>query len=185
MSRVVDGDTVELEGGDVVRYLGLDTPELESPHHAAAASLNRRLAEGREADLHVPEDGDRDRYGRILGSLHVALGPPATPAGEPLRVSEELVRRGLAWVYRRSADSVPPDLLERLLDAQADALAARRGVWRGLGEISPRDLRATRLRLHRARCEHIRGIRTRAVEDLERELRLGKSPCRSCAPLAR
>jgi micrococcal nuclease len=29
--RVIDGDTVELENGDRVRYLGIDTPETVHP----------------------------------------------------------------------------------------------------------------------------------------------------------
>jgi len=60
---------------------------------------------------------DTDRYGRTVGRVYV---------GE-LDVSAELVRVGAAWVYRKYLKD------ESLLDFEAEARAAGRGIW-GLSE---------------------------------------------------
>ena len=33
VTRVVDGDTIEIEGGEKVRYIGIDTPETVDPRN--------------------------------------------------------------------------------------------------------------------------------------------------------
>ena len=51
--RVIDGDTVELENGDRVRYLGIDTPETVHPdkpvecYGPEATERNKELVEGK------------------------------------------------------------------------------------------------------------------------------------------
>lgn len=70
--RVIDGDTIVIEGGERVRLLCVDTPERGQPGWAEARDFLRELVEGRAVRL-VREDGhrNRDRYGRLLRLVYV------------------------------------------------------------------------------------------------------------------
>ena len=124
ITRVVDGDTVEVRIGEVsegVRYIGIDTPESVKPDSPVecfgreAAVANRRLTEGRRARL-VFDRELRDSYGRLLAYVYV----------EGRLISAVLVRRGLARTL-----TIPPNdqfapLLARL---ERRAAVAGRGLW--------------------------------------------------------
>lgn len=116
-TRVIDGDTIEVLGGERVRYIGIDTPEMR-PIEAwaeAATSANRELVEGRMVRLELDVQ-ERDRYGRVLAYVWVG----------GLLVNEELVRLGYAQV-----STYPPNVRyqERFLAAEGEARAAGRGLW--------------------------------------------------------
>ena len=68
VARVVDGDTIELEGGDRVRLLQVDAPDVgECYHDQASAALRRRLPAGTAVTLQAdPALDATDRYGRWL-----------------------------------------------------------------------------------------------------------------------
>ena len=74
--RVVDGDTIELDNGEKVRYIGMDTPETKHPYKPVeafgyeASAANRKLVEGRRVTLEYDIE-KRDRYGRLLAYVHV------------------------------------------------------------------------------------------------------------------
>ncbi len=71
VSRVIDGDTIELQNGLHVRYLGIDTPETVHPDKPVqpfgpeATTRNKELVEGKQVYL---QKGSRDidEYGRLL-----------------------------------------------------------------------------------------------------------------------
>lgn len=70
VSRVIDGDTVELGDGRTVRLVGIDTPERgECGFDEATADLVR-LVEGRSVRL-TRTGEDTDRYGRLLRYVDV------------------------------------------------------------------------------------------------------------------
>lgn len=182
VSRIVDGDTLVLADGRTVRYLAVDAPEEGEPFHEAATALHRRLIDGHRLELLRPAEGPRrDAYGRALGIVAVQAGGEADVART--YAATELVRSGLAWVYQKTPDSLPPVFLRELLDAQREALQSERGIWSLIDRRSASSLRATRFRIHRPGCEHLREARSRAVRDVVAELAKGKSPCRSCRPL--
>ncbi|HYO40073.1 MAG TPA: thermonuclease family protein [Nocardioidaceae bacterium] len=70
VARVVDGDTVELVGGQDVRIVGVDTPERGDCGYDEATAAMERLVLGRRVRLTV-SDEDRDRYGRLLRYVDV------------------------------------------------------------------------------------------------------------------
>ncbi len=115
IARAIDGDTVELDDGRRVRYIGVNTPERDQPFYEAATDANRRLVEGQAAWL-VLDVQPTDRYGRTLA--YVWLGDTF--------VNWELVRQGYATVYTE-----PPNVRysEVLLAAQRAAREAERGLW--------------------------------------------------------
>lgn len=124
VARVVDGDTVELQDGRLVRYLGVDAPETEAnpnltqpePYGPEAAAFNRKLVEGHSVWL-IPDTTDQDDYGRLLRWVFLEDGT---------FVQAELVRHGYAFV-----NIVPPDsrFADLLRDLEARARAEKRGLW--------------------------------------------------------
>ena len=46
VKRVIDGDTVELFNGTVLRYVGITAPEEDEPFAEEATKLNQELVEG-------------------------------------------------------------------------------------------------------------------------------------------
>ena len=124
VTRVIDGDTIEVEiGGAIykVRYIGIDTPELDDkrPEFSALAQeatrYNRQLVAGKTVRLEK-DVSETDRYGRLLRYVY---------AGD-IFVNAEIVRRGLA-----RAESYPPDTKyqDYLYEMEAEARQANRGFW--------------------------------------------------------
>ncbi len=122
--RVIDGDTVELEGGERLRYIGMDTPESTTQHECfgeEATARNRDLVEGHVVALET-DVSDRDRFGRLLRYVYV----------DGVMVNELLVLEGYA-----NASSFPPDVKyqERFLAAEAAAREAIAGLWSACIEL--------------------------------------------------
>jgi micrococcal nuclease len=65
VTRVVDGDTVDLQDGARVRYIGVDTPERGQDYYQEATEFNRTRVEGKRVEL-VYDQECQDRYGRLL-----------------------------------------------------------------------------------------------------------------------
>jgi micrococcal nuclease len=124
VTRVVDGDTVEVElEGETedVRYIGVDTPETVKPGEPVdcfgpqASSFNHRLVEGRQVRLVFGVER-RDQYDRLLA--YVYLGDRF--------VNAILLRRGMA----RTLVFPPNDrFAERFERLETGAARAGRGLW--------------------------------------------------------
>ena len=72
VTRVVDGDTVEIASGEHVRLIGIDTPEVGACGYGAATAKLRRMVEGRTVILVNPDSvQDVDAYGRLLRYVDV------------------------------------------------------------------------------------------------------------------
>jgi len=65
VTSVVDGDTIVLDSGETVRYIGIDTPESGECFGQEATEMNRQLVEGKTVIL-VGDVEQRDRYNRLL-----------------------------------------------------------------------------------------------------------------------
>jgi micrococcal nuclease len=120
VTRVLDGDTVVLDSGERVRYLGINTPEAGQPFAAEATARNAALVRGRTVTLETDTEV-RDQYGRLLAFVSVG----------GISVSATLLREGLAHVLL-----IPPNAKHAgiLLAIQREAQEARRGIW-GAGGI--------------------------------------------------
>jgi micrococcal nuclease len=124
VSRVIDGDTVEVRLGsreDDVRYIGIDTPETVKPGTPVqcfgpeAHDRNQRLVEGRTVRL-VFDRERRDVYGRLLAYVWVGRR----------MVNAELVRDG----YARTLTIAPNDTHAGLFHRLASVAGREgRGLW--------------------------------------------------------
>ena len=115
VTRVIDGDTIEIRGGDRVRYIGIDTPEIGEPYYLEATNKNRELVEGKRVRL-VKDVSEEDQYGRLLCYIYV----------DDLFVNAELVRLGYARAYRYPPDTYYAELFSQL---ELEAKQAGRGLW--------------------------------------------------------
>ena len=115
--QVIDGDTVVIEGGYWLRYIGIDTPEKGEPYYHEAWRANRDLVGGQVVRLES-DVTDKDKYGRLLRYIYV----------DGTFVNQELVRLGYARVYPKGTF---PDnkYYELLKEAEAEAEAEGRGIW--------------------------------------------------------
>jgi micrococcal nuclease len=126
VERVIDGDTVVVEGGERIRSLLIDAPEITGGSHECygeeARQLKADLVLGREVELAYDEEC-RDRFGRLLAYLVV----------EGRDVSELLVERGFACVLH-----IPPngrDRVEHFRALEARARDEQRGMWGACMEV--------------------------------------------------
>lgn len=117
VTRVIDGDTIEIEGGKRVRYIGMNTPEIETSECYAteAAKVNSDLVLGKEVKLEK-DISETDEYGRLL--RYVYLGN--------VLINDKLINDGLARIM-----TVSPDIKYRELFKQSEEYAIKNGsgVW--------------------------------------------------------
>jgi endonuclease YncB( thermonuclease family) len=66
ITRVVDGDTVDVSTGDIVRLIGIDTPEAGECGYREATNRLLALVGGQIVTLEAGARDDADRYGRLL-----------------------------------------------------------------------------------------------------------------------
>jgi micrococcal nuclease len=129
VSRIVDGDTIHVRAGGgrtIVRLVGIDTPEVYPQPEcfgAQATDLTRRLLPpGTTVAVRTdPTQGERDRFGRLLGYVYTGSASGADS------VNHALVRAGAARVFLRARD--PFTYADAFLASQRAARGAARGVW--------------------------------------------------------
>ncbi|HSK15260.1 MAG TPA: thermonuclease family protein, partial [Gaiellaceae bacterium] len=121
-ARVADGDTIVLAGGDRVRLVQIDAPELgegECYAREAQRELGRLLTPGTSVRLEAdPLLDGVDRFGRLLRYVH----------SDGTNVNLALVRRGAASVWFFEGDR--GCYAAELLAAARAAAAAGLGLWR-------------------------------------------------------
>lgn len=117
VSRVLDGDTVELTDGRRVRVIGIDAPETGECYADEATEYLRSLVEGQPVMLRYDEATCVDRYGRTLAHI-------ASDDGD---VAELQVLRGHACAYAVSPTG--DDVMAMLQEYEWSARAEARGLW--------------------------------------------------------
>jgi len=136
VKRAIDGDTLQLESGERLRLIGIDTPELHDSEKlykdsrrsgedaAKIKELGRRaweftrgLAEGKRLSLEFDVER-RDKYGRLLAYAYLKDGT---------FVNARIVEEGYA-----SLMTFPPNVKYAGLFAKLyrQAREQRRGLWR-------------------------------------------------------
>jgi endonuclease YncB( thermonuclease family) len=131
VASVPDGETLELEGGQRVRLLGVDAPDEGAVCAAEARERLARLTEGRRVALDVCEPAPADQpvsQGEVTAYVVIP--------GESF-VNLELLRAGLANPRGVGHCGGPP-AQERLEAGRAEAERERRGLFaRGACRVVP------------------------------------------------
>jgi micrococcal nuclease len=116
VTTVIDGDTIIIEGGHHVRYIGIDAPDSGEFYYLEAKQINERLVKGKKVRLER-DISDKDSYGRLLRYVYI---------GDDF-VNAEIVRQGCAWAIAYTPDVKYQVYLEAM---EKEARQLKRGVWR-------------------------------------------------------
>ncbi len=113
VSAVIDGDTIKLKDGKVVRLLGINSPEIDESCYKEAKDKLNEMVEGKEIRLETDSE-ERDSYGRLLRYVFVG----------DVFVNAEMVRLGYAKVFGdiEKYSNV-------LIEMEDKAKIAKRCVW--------------------------------------------------------
>lgn len=121
ITKIVDGDTVKLNTGQTLRYIGIDTPETKDPRREVGCFGHEATLKNTELVLNqtvvLEKDvSETDRYGRLLRYVYL----------DGVLINELLISEGFA-----TASEFPPDIkyAERLKLAETVARQAQRGLW--------------------------------------------------------
>lgn len=135
VTQVIDGDTIQIEDGQKVRYIGIDTPETVHPSEPVqcfgkqASEKNKELVGGKIVYLEK-DVSETDKYGRLLRYVWVG----------DIFVNDYLVRQGYA-----QSSTYPPDVKyqDQFLQAQREARENNRGLWGSCSYFGEPEAQAT------------------------------------------
>jgi micrococcal nuclease len=116
ITKIIDGDTVVIEGGDHVRLLGIDCDEKGKPCYKAANTRIEELTLGKKVVLEW-ESEDKDQYGRKLRYIMI----------DGKNINEQMVAEGycVARFYQESKYK------EAIQQAESNAIANNIGCkWK-------------------------------------------------------
>ncbi|HIE3795804.1 TPA: thermonuclease family protein [Klebsiella michiganensis] len=118
---ILDGDTIDvlIDRQPVrVRLAQIDAPEKRQAFGTRSRQALSALVFRQSVTV---ADAGRDRYGRVLGTVYVS----------GVNVKAEMVRQGMAWVYRQYATD------RSLFALEDEARAGRRGLWADPSPVPP------------------------------------------------
>lgn len=122
VTKVIDGDTLIIDTGQKIRYIGIDTPEVETGECFAteAAEINEDMVMDREVKLEK-DTSETDKYGRLLRYVYVDEGSDGWEM-----INNELINVGLAKV-----ETVLPDTKykDKFIDSENYARENKLGLW--------------------------------------------------------
>ena len=127
VKRVVDGDTLQLESGERVRLIGVNTPETKHPKKQVeyfgkeASAFTKRMVEGKlvrlEYDALAGGRDQKDRYKRTLAYVFLEDG---------MHLNEEIIKQGYGFAVSTRPPFLYQDGFRRL---EREARENRRGLW--------------------------------------------------------
>ena len=99
-TKVVDGDTIYLDNGDKIRFVGVNTPERGVEGYITSKNFVQKLCLNKEVGIDIDDSKHNDRYGRTLGVVIV----------DGKNVNEMLLKEGLAEImYMPPSEFYPYD----------------------------------------------------------------------------
>ncbi len=99
-TEVVDGDTIYLDTGEKIRFVGVNTPEKGVDGYYGSKYFVQKLCLNREVSIDVDDSKHTDKYGRTLGVVIV----------DGKNLNEMLLKEGLAEVmYMPPSEFYPYD----------------------------------------------------------------------------
>ena len=124
---VIDGDTIALDDGQRVRYIGINAPELAHDDHNAepygeeSKRFNAMLVDGEKVRLEFDQER-LDQYKRRLAYVFLKSGT---------FVNAEMLSKGYAYILWSPRNLKYESIL---LQAQRSAMRVKRGIWQNWKE---------------------------------------------------
>ncbi len=119
VTRIIDGDNIELETGESVRLYGINCPEKNQDFYQEAVDLTTKLALNKQIRIEYQPNYQKDTWNRILGYVFI----------NDIFLNQELVKSGFCKVkiYKKRAKLIYQD---ELLQAQEEAKEQKLGKWK-------------------------------------------------------
>ena len=114
--KVIDGDTIDLENGERIRFSGINTPETGECYYQEARDTLKKMLLNRYVYLEK-DRSDRGNYGRLLRYVYL----------EGTNVNSFMVMEGYAKVYDKYKDDTKR--YGELKIAENIAIERGLGVW--------------------------------------------------------
>ena len=89
VKRVIDGDTIQLSSGKIIRLICIDAPEINKEKGKEARDFLEKLVLNKRVRLEK-DSSEKDKYGRLLRYVYI----------ESVFVNKELVKNNYASVFR-------------------------------------------------------------------------------------
>jgi len=86
--KVVDGDTIDVEGVGRVRFVGVNTPERGDSGYQEAKDYVKNMCLGKTVGLDIDDAKNKDKYDRTLAVVYV----------DGVNLNQELLKKGYAEV---------------------------------------------------------------------------------------
>ena len=177
---VYDGDTILIDNGEKVRYLGIDAPEFvdNSKNNNVLAEkskiLNIQMVKGQKVRLEFDQD-KRDQYGRLLAYVFYN--------GTEM-INGVLIKQGLAHVMVKNNDLI---YFQLLLKYQRQAMVKRIGIWQYDSPYLENFYLGSKksFRFHRPSCPFGKKISKHNIVRFKNRTSAfweGFSPCEKCLP---
>ena len=176
--KIINGNTVQLESGEIIKYIGADVPDMnkkEGPEFYArqAVNYNKKLVFMKKVRLEF-DAKRKDENGNMLAYVFVNKN----------FVNAELIRNGCA-----RAEVTPPNLKYKgvLLDAQKKAMADDKGIWAEKKQDSEKYYVGNKRTsaFHRPSCKGVEKIPDKGrivFHNRSDAIKIGYVPCKTCKP---
>ncbi|MCS7134680.1 MAG: thermonuclease family protein [Candidatus Pacearchaeota archaeon] len=189
VTQVSDGDTIVIQGGKIVRLLGIDSKEENEPYGKEAKEWLEGRILFKEIELEKDKQ-DKDQYGRLLrwiwlnGSL----------------INEEIVLEGYAIAKFFGENK---KYQARIQEAERQAIKQKKGIWKNLEKTETSVIEAEKCillgcplgtslvasknsdKFHKCSCRFARKIKKEnllCLKNKEEAITKGYIPCGSCKP---
>ena len=136
-TRVVDGDTIVVEGIGKIRLIGVDTPETVHPRKPVeyygpeASNFTKKMVEGKKVRLEYDWQ-KKDKYRRTLAYVYVMTNDVRDMpefkdrASIELMVNAELIKQGYGHAYTQ----YPFKYLKEFRKYEKEARENKMGLWK-------------------------------------------------------
>jgi len=121
VKRVIDGDTIQLSNGEIVRLIGVDTPETKHPQKPVeyygkeASAFTKRMVEGKAVRLEYDQQR-KGKYNRTLAYVYLTDGT---------FLNAEIIKQGYGHAYTL----FPFKYLEQFRQYEKEARNNKMGLW--------------------------------------------------------
>ena len=175
-TKVVDGDTIYVEGVGKVRFVGVNTPEKGVEGSQTSKYFTQKFCLNKRVGLDIDDRENEDRYGRKLAVVIV----------NGKNLNEMLLKEGLAEVmyippsefvpYDWTNENTPNHTTQKTTAKSSSSSAASSGAYIGSANSN---------KFHYPSCKWGKKITERnkvIFSSRDEAIKMGYQPCKVCSP---
>ncbi len=184
VKRVIDGDTIQLSNGEMIKRIGVDAPETKHPQKRVeyygkeAYTFTRKMAGGKAVRVEYDQQ-ENDKYGRTPAYVYLTDGT---------FLNAERIKQGYGHAYT----AVPFKYIEQFRQYEREAREKKRGLWADRPAEKEKKLIQEKYvgskfttKYHFTHCrsaQKIKPANRRVLNPVKKAVDAGYVPCKSCRP---